>query len=705
MNNTAHHPKILIVDDKPENLIVLEKLLKPLEVALYKANSGNEALALTLDHDFMLILLDVQMPGMDGYEVLDLLSMDEHTKYIPVIFITANYADETHELKGYEYGAVDYLQKPINKQILLGKVSVFLELFKQRNKYQALNQRFHSILNSAGEGIFGLDWEGKITFINPAAENLLAYQPKALINKDFALLHPKLDEAGNHLDYSWQDSDIHLNCRSGKIISCDNDNFMKSDGTVFPVEYKATPLTSINSDDEGIVIVFSDITLRKSIEKQLTQLALYDHLTELPNRLLFEKTLRQAFAKAKRNQQLLAVMFLDLDHFKQINDTLGHDCGDLLLKGVAVRIKGILRESDTFARLGGDEFAIILDDIKTPDDCRQVADKIIHALQEPFHLSNHDITAGTSIGIAIYPSAADDTHSLVKNADIAMYQAKSAQCNSYQFYRPTTNKQSMEQVKIEKALIEALDNQQFYLSYQPKINPKNNTVYGLAALIYWQHDDLGIIQPNKFIPIAEELGILPKIADWTINQACEDLVSWKKYGFNDLKLAINLSNLQITHDSISQRLKHYLNVYQIEAQQIEIELTETTLMTHRQCCIDILQSLHGINLIITIDDFGSGYSSLNYLTSLPIDTLKINQVFIQQLENNQNNQAIIKAIISLAHTLNLNVVAEGVETAAQFEFLLQNSCDYIQGLYFCAPKSKDEILTYLKAQQIKDQSR
>ena len=444
MNDVTGIPKILMVDDKPENLIVLEKLLSHLNVLLYKANSGNEALALTLEHDFMLILLDVQMPGMDGYEVLDLLSMDEHTKYIPVIFITANYGDEKHELKGYEYGAVDYLLKPINKQILIGKVKVFLELYEQRSMYQQLNLRFQSILNSAGEGIFGLDWNGNITFINPAAARLFGQNEAALINKPYSIMLPPTDDSGKMIEYDWDESEINQTCRKGKVLSKDDEEFIKLDGSLFPVEYKATPLKNINNEYEGIVIVFSDITMRKSIERQLTQLALYDHLTELPNRLLFEKTIRQSLARAKRNNCLMAVMFLDLDHFKHINDTLGHDAGDQLLKGVAGRIQSILRESDTIARLGGDEFAIILDDISTQDDCKQVAEKILDVLKKPFNISSNEIIAGTSIGISVYPSAGNDISTLVKNADIAMYQAKSEERNSYRFYNSQMDTQSVE---------------------------------------------------------------------------------------------------------------------------------------------------------------------------------------------------------------------------------------------------------------------
>lgn len=701
MSDNISAAKILMVDDKPENLVVLDKLLSHLNVSLFKANSGNEALALTLENDFMLILLDVQMPGMDGYEVLDLLSTDEKTKYIPVIFITANYADEKHELKGYEYGAVDYLLKPINKQILIGKVKVFLELYEQRIEYQRLKQRFQSILNSAGEGIFGLDWSGNITFVNPTAESLLDQTKEALINEAFSIMLPAYDESGNNIPYDWKKSEINISCRKGKILSNIDGEFIKSDGTRFPVEYKATPLKNITNDYEGIVVVFSDITFRKSIERQLTQLALYDHLTELPNRLLFEKTIRQSLARAKRNKRLLAVMFLDLDHFKHINDTLGHDAGDMLLKGVATRIRTMLRESDTFARLGGDEFAIILDDVKNENDCKQVADKIIEVLKEPFRISNNDIIAGTSIGIAVYPEAGEDISTLVKNADIAMYQAKSEERNCYRFYNPKMNTQNIERLKIEKNLSEALGNDEFFLCYQAKISVKDKSVYGLEALIRWQHPDMGVISPDEFLPIAEEIGIMPQIADWTMNQACKDLQIWKNKGLKNLKIAINLSNTQVAHGNISQRLKHYIKNYNIESNEIEIELTETTMMINRKQCADILQSLHDIGVIIAIDDFGTGYSSLNYLTTLPIDTLKIDQVFVHDLENDQNCQAIVKAIITLAHTLNLNVVAEGVETEMQCKFLEEHDCDYIQGFYYCTPKTHEEIYAYMLENQAK----
>lgn len=431
MDNSIESPKILLVDDKPENLLVLEKLLSPLRAKLYKAISGNEALALTLEHDFVLILLDVQMPDMDGYEVLEMLSWEEATKYIPVIFITANYGDEKHQLKGYHYGAVDYLFKPINKQVLLTKVNVFLELYEQKKQYKQLQKRYQLILNSAGEGVVGLNMDGKITFTNPAAAKLLSTEVNNLINQPFENML-KIDTDGPSFD--WKKSELYRTLKNDGVFCKEEDIFAKSDQEELPVKYTASPIHDEKNHVTGIVLVFSDITIRKTIEAQLTQMALYDHLTQLPNRILFEKTINRAITRAKRHHRLIAVMFLDLDHFKNVNDTLGHDVGDSLLQEVAQRLKPCIRASDTMARLGGDEFAIILDEIEHPEDAAIVAKKIIDVLKYPFKLNEHEISISTSIGISVYPQSGSDSITLTKHSDIAMYHAKHQGRNSYCFF-------------------------------------------------------------------------------------------------------------------------------------------------------------------------------------------------------------------------------------------------------------------------------
>ncbi|MBB72436.1 MAG: diguanylate cyclase [Legionellales bacterium] len=684
-------PKILMVDDKPENLIVLEKLLAPLNCDLYKATSGNEALSLTLENDFVLALLDVQMPGMDGYEVLEMMSWEERTRHIPVIFITANYADEQHKLKGYEYGAVDYLYKPINETILLGKIKVFLELHEKQMQYKQLQQRYQLILDAAGEGVFGTDTRGVINFINPAGAKMLGYPAEALIGQPFATMLHLNDEQ----NFSWDNSDFQKTCASGHTYHKGDDNFRRKDSTPLPVEYTASPLHDIHDDYIGTVVVFTDITLRKTVEEQLTHLALYDHLTKLPNRLLFEKTITQTIARARRHNRLMALMFLDLDHFKTINDTLGHDVGDLLLQGVAERLKECVRESDTVARLGGDEFAIILDEVDKIEDAAIIAEKILESLTPPFNLDGHEVFASTSIGIAVYPMSGDTSIALTKNADISMYRAKQQGRNNYRFFTSDMNEQSMQRLNLAHSLRRAVEQDQLYLCYQPKLNLKTGEVTGVEALLRWKHPHLGDIAPAEFIPIAEETGLILTIGEWCLQQVCQQIKTWQTDNIAINRVAVNLSSCQLVQGDLVNLVKTALSDSNLDSSCLELELTETSIMTNPTTSATILQDLHDLGVHISIDDFGTGYSSLGYLKSLPVDSLKIDQSFVHDIAEDPNDAAIVKAIIALAHSMDLTVIAEGVETEAQLQFLDDNHCDQIQGYYFSKPKAAADITDFL----------
>lgn len=700
-NNLPNHlrdsekPKILMVDDKPENLVVLDKILASLNANLYKATSGNEALALTLEHDFMLVLLDVQMPGMDGYEVLEAMSYYERTKYIPVIFITANYADENHQLKGYQYGAVDYLFKPINKSILLGKIKVFIELHKQKMAYKALQQRYQLILDSAGEGIFGLNVDGKINFINPAAASMLGRDVKDFLDQSFSILLPaRYTRAGQQ--FIWEESDVYTASKTGNVLNNKDTLFIKADKSELPVEYTATPVQNEDREYIGVVVVFSDITLKKAIEEQLTHLALYDHLTQLPNRLLFEKSITQALARADRHRRLIAVMFLDLDHFKTINDTLGHDIGDLLLKGVAERLLVCARATDIVARLGGDEFAIILDEIDKPEDAVVVAEKIIDILKPVFTLNTHEVFVTTSIGIAIYPLSGEDSVSLIKNADIAMYRAKHQGRNNYRFFTSGMNEKSMHRLNLAHALRHAQSRDQLYFFYQPKFELKTGKIMGVEALLRWQHPDFGLVLPHEFIPIAEEIGIMSGLGEWILKAVFEENQKWLRDPNCNIRIAVNLSGAQLLQNDLQTLIQAALAEINMPPSKLELELTETVLMSNRGQSARILNSLHDLGIHISIDDFGTGYSSLSYLKSLPVDTLKIDKSFIHEVPTDTNDKAIVRAIIAMAHSMELNVVAEGVENEAQRDFLLENGCNEVQGFLYSKPLNYEQLSELLK---------
>lgn len=693
MNNMIPKQKILLVDDKQENLIVLEKLLSRFPVDILKATSSSQALKLALEHDIMLILLDIQMPEMDGYAVLEHLSWDEKTKNTPVILMTANYGDEQHKLKGYQYGAIDYLYKPINEEILINKVKVFLELDTEKQKVIYLKSRYESILSAAGEGIIELNMAGEFCYLNPAAEQLLGKKSYEMMGKNFLSYLQEEKEDINHI--IWEEHPIYKTCMLGNIYHKDDAEFIRRDRSTLPVEFTATPLATEHNDIEGIVIVFDDITLRKTIENQLTSLALYDHLTKLPNRLLFEKTITQVISRAKRNKSEMALMFLDLDHFKNINDTLGHDIGDMLLKGVAERLQRCIRLSDTVARLGGDEFAIILDEIQRTEDAGVVAEKIITALGPPFQLNDHEVFASASIGIAIYPVSGQDNITLTKNADIAMYQAKQEGRNNYCYFTASMNEEIMYKLELIHHLRYAIEKNELFLEYQPQLNIKTGKISGMEALIRWKHSALGILPPNEFIYLAEETGLIQNIGILTLEKACGINYQFQQRHHIPIKVSINISSSQLIQGNIIENVKNALEKSQLHPKYLEIEITESSLISNQEKCLEILKILHDIGVYISIDDFGTGYSSLNYLKRLPVDSLKIDKNFVSDVTTNPSDAAIIKAVIALAHNLDLKVIAEGVETKEQYEFLAANHCDEIQGFWYSKPLPITEMEKFL----------
>lgn len=681
---------ILLVDDKPENLLVLEKLLIPLGVNCIKAESGNEALSLLLSQDIVLVLLDVQMPQMSGYDVLETMSWHDKTRGIPVIFITANYADEQHKLKGYEFGAVDYLFKPINDTILLSKVRVFLELHHEKLAFKSLKERYELIIQAAGEGIIESDLNGKILCINPAGEHLLGYETGELNGANLSNLIVNTEE---------QTADLFPLLlsygRNNKIFHKDDSLFQRKGGGLVPVEFTVAPLHH-NAVYDGLVMVYSDISLRKTVQEQLTHLALYDHLTQLPNRLLFEKTISQSIARARRHLKLMALLFLDLDHFKDINDRLGHDVGDLLLKGVATRLLSCIRETDTVARLGGDEFAIILDEILADKDAALVAEKIILALAPPFSLNGHDVFVSTSIGIAVYPLSGETAVSLTKNADIAMYQAKQTGRNQYCFFTDTMNEEIHFRLEMMHQLRYAINRQEFVLHYQPKFSLKTQTITGIEALLRWNNPKLGLLRPADFLALAEEMGLIPEIGQWVLEEACRMTQHWREtLGLPHLTVAVNLSSSQLIQRDIIQVINTTLNQSKLPSKALEIEITETSLIKNTEQTALVLANMHALGVNITVDDFGTGYSSLYYLKKLPVDTLKIDQGFVHDIMLDHNDAAIVKAVIALAHNLELNVIAEGVEENAQLDFLFATGCDQIQGFLFSPPLPADEMALFL----------
>jgi diguanylate cyclase (GGDEF)-like protein len=444
---------------------------------------------------------------------------------------------------------------------------------------------------------------------------------------------------------------------------------------------------------------------RKRSEEKITSLAYYDSLTHLPNRLLFQDRLKQFVSRGERYSAVAAVMFLDLDDFKRVNDTLGHSGGDQLLKKFADRLRAILRKSDSIARrniddmcarLGGDEFTIFLTDIKGFEDAAKVAERIISSLSEPFMLDNREIHITTSIGIAVYPYDGKDLDTILKNADAAMYFAKNHGKNNYQYYKQSMNASALDRLALEHDLRKAIEQGELLLHYQPQVNAESGKIIGMEALIRWMHPEKGMVPPLDFIPLAEQTGLINPISDWVVETACRQANEWLKKGFSDIKVSVNLTSHQFQQKNFVATIAGILEKSGLKSKNLSLEITESTLMQNTEMTVITLHELARLGLEFTIDDFGTGYSSLSYLTQFPIRTIKIDRSFINGINTDQGKAAIVKAVISLAHSLEMNIIAEGVETEEQMAYLQKQGCNDIQGYLFSPPVPPEEMSKFLE---------
>ncbi len=434
-----------------------------------------------------------------------------------------------------------------------------------------------------------------------------------------------------------------------------------------------------------------EVAERKRIEQDLAHRESHDPLTGLPNHALFRERLGLAMADARRRNRLVGIMFFDLDRFKLINDTLGHTLGDALLRSVSERLRGWLREADTVARMGGDEFMVILTDLNRPQDAAVVAQKVLTALSEPYLLGGQEIQVTPSIGISLYPLDGEDSDALIKNADAAMYRAKDQGRNTYQFFTADMNAQALERMELGDGLRRALERQEFLLHYQPQVDLATNRVVGVEAVIRWKHPKRGLVPPSKFIPIAEETGLIEAIGEWVLHTACAQNKAWLDAGYPALRMAVNLSARQLRQHGFVDLVSRVLEETGLSARQLELELTESTIMQNEETAVTTLGELSGMGVRIAIDDFGTGYSSLNHLKRFPIGALKIDQSFIRDITTDPDDAEIVRAIIAMTHSLRMKAIAEGVETAEQLAFLREHACDQIQGYYFSHPVPADSF--------------
>ncbi len=534
-----------------------------------------------------------------------------------------------------------------------------------------------------------VDGENHIQYANPAFRRITGYEPHEVIGRDCRLLQ------GDDND---QDGLVALRAamKANREVSAVLRNYRK-DGALFWNQLYIAPVPDADGAITHHVGVINDVTELIRYQEQLEYQANYDALTQLPNRNLLRDRLSQALSRAQRNGGTVAVVFLDLDGFKNVNDSLGHSVGDKLLTEVAGRLAGCVRASDTVARHGGDEFVIVLTD---PEDERALtawADRVRHAIGEPVWVDGHEFYVGCSLGASVFPQDGDDAETLLKKADLAMYRAKDLGRNGFQFYEPEMNASVGTRLNLERRLRRALRDQEFLLHYQPQIDIASGRIVGLEALVRWMDPEVGLISPSAFIPVAEESGLIEGIGEWVLREACRQNKAWQDAGLPPARVSVNLSARQFHRTDIKQIVMSVLEETGLAPEFLEIELTESVIMSNAEEAAAMLNDLHRLGINLAIDDFGTGYSSLSYLKRFPVDRLKIDRSFVSDIGVSADDETIITAIITLAHSLNLQVIAEGVETSTQLEFLRARGCDEMQGYHYSKPVANDAIPELLEA--------
>jgi len=598
--------------------------------------------------------------------------------------------DEVHWRADGSSFPVEYWSRPMFKDgELVGAVVTFVDI-SERKKVDEQLLKLSSAIEQTADAISITDAHGVIEYVNPAFESITGYSSAQIIGKK-----PNILKSGKHGEEFYHR--VWEELKAGRVF---NDVFInrRRDGEIYYEEKTITPILNSENEITHFISTSRDITGRVETEKQLHHIAHHDVLTDLPNRVLFLDRLKQALARARWHNRRVAVLFLDVDRFKNINDTLGHESGDMLLRQFSRRLTSCLRERDTIARFGGDEFVILLDDIARLGDVEMLAQKILDKMSSPIMINDNELHVTASIGISLFPEDGEDSSTLLRHADLAMYRAKDDGRNSYEFYSAEMTAHAFERLNMENSLRQALERQQYVIYYQPQIDVATGSVVGVEALLRWQHPELGLVTPDSFIPVLEETGLIVPVGDWVLETACEQLAQWRSQGFTALKLSVNLSNRQFSSVKLGALVRSVLQKNSIPHELLELEITESMMMSSEPVAKALFEELVELGVQLSIDDFGTGYSSLSYLTRLSIDTLKIDRSFIVDVLSNKDDAAIAEAIVRMGQSLRLNLVAEGVETEQQLKFLDSIGCHVMQGYLFCRPIPADEIADFILSQ-------
>jgi diguanylate cyclase (GGDEF)-like protein/PAS domain S-box-containing protein len=637
------------------------------------------------------ILLDLYLPDSQGIGTFDRLF--RAARNIPILLLIDPQHEKTARL-AVQCGAQDYLFKDRLDAYLLPKtLATMIEraayseaLFEERERAQVT-------LNSIGDAVVSTDVAGRVTYLNGVAEDLTGW------SQHEAAGHP-LEDVLQIIDGTTRQvmqNPTAQTITDDKVVSLPpNCVLIRRDGVEAAIEDSTAPIHDSRGAVTGSVMVFHDVSVARAMTRKMTHLAQHDSLTDLPNRVLLNDRLREAIILSRRHQRELSVLFLDLDRFKHINDSLGHVVGDRLLQSVAQRLLSCVRNSDTVGRQGGDEFVVLLWEVRRAEDAAITAAKILAALRKPHLIDEHELHITASIGIVTYPEDGTDVETLMKKADLAMYHAKQTKHDSYQFFKPEMNARAIERQSVEDTLHYALERQELVLHYQPKFNLETGEIIGAEALIRWRHPQRGLVPPAQFISIAEECGLIVPIGRWVLREACRQARAWQTAGLPPLCVAINVSAVELRTPGFVAGVRTVLKETGLEPRYLEIELTEKVLVEDSRSVAEVLKELKDIGVLLALDDFGTGYSNLSQLRRFPIDTLKIDQSFVRDLAVDEDDAGIVTAVIGMGKSLHMRVVAEGVETRQQLEILQEHGCPEGQGYYFCGPVPAEQFRQLLE---------
>ena len=704
-------PLIVIVDDRLTNRNIFAKLAAAIEEGIEVKTFGDpaEALVWLQDNTPHLVITDFKMPQMDGAEFIRRFRAQSQSVDIPVVVITV-YEERSFRLRALEAGATDFLNSPVDHHEFVTRARNLLNLRKhqlmladradslerrlehsERSRERAMRDSFErltQVIDTLPVMISAASSDGRLLFVNAGATSYFCVTQSQVIGQPVeTMLGEQSGARSVALD--------RMVFQTGKPLPSYEEEIQDSAGSSRVFLTVKSPLRSANGDITAVLTSSLDITARKKTEANLRYMAQHDALTHLPNRSLLHERMRRLATRSRRSQSGFALHLVDLDGFKSVNDLHGHSAGDRFLRSVAERLRSEMRDSDTIARLGGDEFAILQADADS-ESAVPFARRLIQVISECAEGGGAPITA--SIGIALHPTDGQDAEDLLKNADMAMYRAKGEGGNSYCFYVSEMQARARDSAQLDKEMRRALANREFVLFYQPQVDLASGQIIGAEALVRWDRPGFGIVGPNVFLPHAEESGLMIPLNEWVLNEACREAKRWETIGLPDLRIGVNMSPLQFRKRTVPLLVAQALGASGLSPSRLDLELTENIILQDIDSVAADLRQMIDLGVHVSIDDFGTGYSSLNYIKRFPVDRIKIDRSFVRNITTDANDLAIVRAVITLGHSLGIKVVAEGVETTDQLTRMRAEGCDEVQGYYFGKPMPADEFVTLVRNQ-------